>query len=221
MVGLVIVRVLVDSSGFVERACATSGPAELRKPAEAAALQWRFQTVELNGRPVPYVEANVSFKFVLDGVDKARYRAEEFIWMPAGKVIGRLRVPAGFKVEVYDYREGTVTTLHYADGADIVLQVGGMYRIPMFQDQVHELITSRESPEKVVRTGRFRDTQLRWREDNYRPRKLVGRDLSLMQVFPPNVGYRGVSPSRRAEFDDAMDSFVREVDRGAGSTLSR
>jgi hypothetical protein len=70
---------------------------------------------------------------------------ETFVWKMRGQIIGRLSVPKGpvdlkdktprlGRVEVYDYREGIVTTLRYQDGASIVLQTGGMYRLRMFQD---------------------------------------------------------------------------------------
>ncbi|WP_321473593.1 energy transducer TonB [uncultured Paludibaculum sp.] len=213
MSGLVTVLLLINAKGSVEQACATGGPGELRKPAEAAARQWKFRPVELNGQPVPYVAGAISFKFVLDAASKGASGLQVFVWAPAGKVIGRLRVPPGFKTEVYNYREGFVTTLHFADGASLVLQAGGMYRIPMFQGNNYALMGSSDVPKKTIRTGRIRGTRLLWREDNYHASPLVGSNLSIFQILPPNIGYHHVAPSRRAEFDEAMDSFQREGDR--------
>ena len=51
-------------------------------------------------------------------------QAEDFDWKYGGVRVGRLKVPAGFKVENYDYREGIVTTLLYQDGSRITLQSG-------------------------------------------------------------------------------------------------
>jgi hypothetical protein len=34
--------------------------------------------------------------------------------------------------------------LRYQDGASIVLQVGGMYRLPLFQDPEYKLVSSTE-----------------------------------------------------------------------------
>jgi len=105
-------------------------------------------------------------------------------------------------VEVYDYREGIVTTLRYQDGAYILLQSGGMYRIPLFQCPEYKLFSSTEHDRKTARTGRFTEGDRLWREDNYKPRAASG--------WPPNIGYAKVQPKQRIEFDAALDSFTRE-----------
>src|SRR5215472_12047748 len=96
--------------------------------------------------------------------------AEEFVWTFSGQLVGRLNVPTGFVVETYDYREGIVTTLRYSDGAYVVLQAGGMYRIPLFQDKENKLISSRELSMRTIRVGQFTSTELWWREDDYKPK---------------------------------------------------
>jgi len=136
---------------------------------------------------------------------------EEFVWKYGGRLIGHLHVPTSFTVETYNYREGIVTTLRYVDGAYIVLQVGFMYRIPLFQDKDHKLISSTEQATKTIRVGQFADAGLCWREDDFKPTKTSGKTVSLMALFPPNVGYGKVPPARRDEFDRALDSFVREL----------
>jgi hypothetical protein len=137
-------------------------------------------------------------------------RGEQFVWKCRGYLIGRLNVPGGFAVEVYDYREGVVTTLHYADGSFVVLQAGGMYRIPLFQDPEHKLLSSTEQETKTTRAGKFVNSELCWREDNFKPRKHKSKVPSILILFPPNIGYGKVPLARRAEFDRALDSFVRE-----------
>ena len=141
---------------------------------------------------------------------------EEFAWKYGGRLIGRLTVPKGFVVETYNYREGIVTTLRYPDGAHILLQVGGMYRIPLFQGADHDLISTTELDKKTIRVGRFASAELYWREDNYKPKKTSGKPISLLALFPPNVAYAKVSSVRRAEFDQALDSFVREIEKNTG-----
>lgn len=42
---------------------------------------------------------------------------EEFVWQYAGHTIGRLRVPTGFAIGTYNYKEGIVTTLRFSDRA--------------------------------------------------------------------------------------------------------
>ena len=141
---------------------------------------------------------------------------EQFVWAHGDRLIGRLNVPKGFMTETYDYREGIVTTLRYADGSFIVLQAGGMYRVPLFQDKEHRLVSSKELSAKTVRIGRFVDTSLCWREDNYKRGKLNADAVGWFALFPPNIGYGKVSPTQRAEFDRSLDSFVPEVGRQAG-----
>lgn len=50
--GLVVVEVWIDESGRVQRACAISGPAKLRRASEVAAYQARFSPTKLSGQPV-------------------------------------------------------------------------------------------------------------------------------------------------------------------------
>ena len=141
---------------------------------------------------------------------------ETFVWNHGGDVIGRLSVPKKYTVEVYDYREGIVTTLHYQDEAYIVLQVGGMYRLPLFQDPEYKLTSSTEKDFKTIRIGRTANGELHWREDNCRPKKVADKRhslLSIWAIWAPNIGYAKVNDDQKAEFDKSMDSFVREVDR--------
>jgi hypothetical protein len=67
----------------------------------------------------------------------------------------------------------------------------------------------------MVRVGLIANTGLHWREDNYRPTRVEGKRNSSLAVWPPNIGYAKVSPEQQVEFDEAIDSFVREVDRAA------
>jgi hypothetical protein len=138
--------------------------------------------------------------------------AEEFVWQHAGHTHGRLTVPSGCTVETHNYFEGIVTTLRYSDGAYIILQSGGMYRIPLFQDQEHKLLSITEQASKTVRVGRFAGSELCWREDNFMRKKVSGETVAPRDLFPPNVGYAKVPQARRAEFDGALDSFVREIE---------
>lgn len=135
----------------------------------------------------------------------------EFVWKYGRQFIGRLSVPAGFAVETYNYREGIVP-----DGAFIILQAGGLYRIPLFQEADHILLSSKELDAKTIRNGRFANAEIYWREDNYKPRRISGTPVSIVTLFPPNLGYAKVPPARRAQFDLALDSFTREIERIPG-----
>jgi len=137
---------------------------------------------------------------------------QEFVWRIGPRVIGRLKVPTGFQLELRSYREGILTTLRYPDGAYLVLQCGGMYRIPMLQGAGHVLNSSRQLEGKTIRLGQLADSDLFWREDDYTP----GQPATPHE-YPPNLAYDKVPPARRAEFDRALDSFEREIERPAGS----
>jgi TonB family protein len=63
--GTVLVRVMVDESGDVLTAEATSGPAPLREAAEAAAREARFTPTLLSGQPVK-VSGVITYNFVLE-----------------------------------------------------------------------------------------------------------------------------------------------------------
>ncbi|MCA1592167.1 MAG: energy transducer TonB, partial [Acidobacteria bacterium] len=62
--GLVEVEVVIDLSGKVISAKATSGPALLRDAAERAAMQARFSPTLLTGQPVK-VSGTITYNFTL------------------------------------------------------------------------------------------------------------------------------------------------------------
>jgi len=64
MSGLVTVDVVIDESGRVISAQATSGPTALREVAVQAALKARFSPTKLSGQPVK-VAGSISYKFAL------------------------------------------------------------------------------------------------------------------------------------------------------------
>lgn len=210
--GPVEVTALVDENGDVIWACGKGHPA-LTSAAEEAARQFKF--AKYFGAVEPWIAGRTPvvlyFDFRLNGGQQAS--ADEFLWKVHGNPIGRLDVPPGFKAETYDYREGVVTTLRYEDGASITLQSGGMFRIPLFQGSRYVLVSSTDLDTKTVRSGRSAKGNLYWREDNYIPKKISGPRISPLALVPPNLGYSEVSALRRSEFDHALDSFVREIDR--------
>jgi hypothetical protein len=64
MAGLVTVEVIVDETGKVISATATSGPGVLRDVAVQAALRARFSPTKLSGQPVK-VAGLINYKFAL------------------------------------------------------------------------------------------------------------------------------------------------------------
>jgi protein TonB len=63
--GVVSVDVVLDETGKVVSANATSGPAILREAAVQAALKARFSPTKLSGQPVA-VSGLITYKFALD-----------------------------------------------------------------------------------------------------------------------------------------------------------
>lgn len=66
--GKISVKILVDRDGNVVKACAFNGDEILQHVAEEAALQWKFKRDVVAGKQ-SYVEAGISFNFVLDKAD--------------------------------------------------------------------------------------------------------------------------------------------------------
>lgn len=66
--GLVIVKVLINSGGNVERACALNGDELVRSAAEAAALEWKFgdSRVLLQSKKADFLLSTIPFYFVLN-----------------------------------------------------------------------------------------------------------------------------------------------------------
>ena len=87
-----------------------------------------------------------------------------------------------------------------------------MYRVPLFQGPEYKLLSTTESDTKTVRIGRS-GSELHWREDNYRPKKVTDTRFSHLAVWAPNIGYSKARAERQVEFDNALNSFIREVDR--------
>ena len=137
----------------------------------------------------------------------------KFVWTYRGKILGSMQAPPGYSSETDNYVEGIVTTLHYRDGSYIIMQAGLMYRVPLFQNPENKLVASVDSAAKMIRVGEYTTSKRFWREDNYKPRKAVGTAVHFFSIIAPNVGYANVPLEKRNEFDKALDSFVREIER--------
>src|SRR4051812_27900665 len=54
-----------------------------------------------------------------------------------GRKVATIRVPARYREETVSYAEGVRTMLRYADGSYIIINVGGMTRLPFFTEPAH------------------------------------------------------------------------------------
>jgi hypothetical protein len=107
---------------------------------------------------------------------------------------GKLMVPPGYKVKVWNYKEGTVTYLRYADSSEIFLHHGFMMRVPILQGGRYREERSTDSGGLHTRSGKMKQGLQCWREDQYK-------------VYL-NVGYQGVPATKVAQFDKALDSIT-------------
>ena len=133
---------------------------------------------------------------------------ESFVWKYGNLIFGTLQVPSGFTDETENYREGIVTRLRYPDGSIFILQRGGMYRVPMFQDPDHLVDFSRKISNQTIRKGHYKGQSDVWGEVNYNPQiNSNHHPTSLLEIFGPNIGYEHVPRKRAKEFARALESF--------------
>lgn len=112
--------------------------------------------------------------------------------------IATINVPAGYKEETMSYVEGVKTVLTYPDGSYIILHVGGMIKLPFFTEPEHEVCERRQLPNRMTRSGKVRNAELFWREEN------------SIGVWPPtNIGFTNVPKDRLELFEKSLRSFVR------------
>jgi hypothetical protein len=118
-----------------------------------------------------------------------------FTWKSlSGQMIGTLRVPPGFKIRTWNYREGFITYLSYPDSSEIFLHTGSMMRVPILQGDEYIVSSEIRSSKPKVRIGVQRaNPKAHWREDQH-------------NVFL-NIGFERVPSARLDQFNAAMDSF--------------
>lgn len=121
-------------------------------------------------------------------------KTETFVWRYDTLTLGSLEVPTGYTAETENYLEGIVTRLSYPDGSSLVLQKGGLYRIPMFQDPEHVLDSSKPEEARTVRRGHYRGRSRCWGEIDFAPSKTDVAGKSVLSIFPPKPGIRTRSP---------------------------
>jgi hypothetical protein len=139
-----------------------------------------------------------------------------YTWEYKGEIHGTILIPPGFEAETQNYREGIITYLRYADSSCIVLQHGGMYRVPMFQEAQYVISKTEERTDRTVRTGSIQGTEYLWREDNMKRIPVPttpGKLHPLFYLYPPNIAYDKVPKNRASLFNEALNSFVWDIKR--------
>ncbi|MDT5123988.1 MAG: hypothetical protein QOC96_3470 [Acidobacteriota bacterium] len=126
-----------------------------------------------------------------------------FIWQYNGRVLGRIKIPAGYKEEgTENYVEGIVTRIHYRDDSTIILQSGGMYSSPMLQAPEYLLDKTEVISDRKIRRGKIKNEGLFWREDKL---KMGER---FFPYFPPNIAFDKVPKDHVELFEKSLDSFA-------------
>jgi len=146
------------------------------------------------------------------GKDEAKLVLVPYTWEYGATVHGIIQVPPGYKAETENYREGIITYLRYPDSSYIVLQQGGMYRVPMFQDPEYLISKTEDRADRVIRTGSIKGSDKLWREDNWKRQPIDERPGEqsphpLFLLFPPNIAYVKVTKDKRDLFNKALNSF--------------
>ncbi len=135
-----------------------------------------------------------------------------YSWEYKATVHGTIQVPPGYKAETENYKEGIITYLRYPDSSYIVLQHGGMYRVPMLQDPEYLINNTEDRADRVIRTGSIKGSEKLWREDNLKKQPIdrLSGNQSLhpfFYLFPPNIAYDKVPKDKRDLFNKALNSF--------------
>ena len=132
-----------------------------------------------------------------------------YSWGYGDAIHGRIEVPRGYEAETKNYQEGIITYLAYSDSSRIILQHGGMYRLPMLQDPEYVMTSTEERSDRTVRSGSIAGSTTLWREDNLKRTGSANENLrSFSLMFPPNIAYEHVPEERADLFNKALDSFV-------------
>jgi hypothetical protein len=142
------------------------------------------------------------------GQNQSQEHLVTFEWKYASRLYGALLVPSGYKEETRNYREGIVTYLHYHDSSYIILQRGGMFQIPMLQGPDYLADKTEDFPDRMMRSGRLEKTDLYWREFNFKRKKIAGRQIKFLDLFPPNIAFNRVPKERLELFNRALESFA-------------
>lgn len=96
-------------------------------------------------------------------------------------------------------------TLSYPDGSEITLQQGGMMQDP--HPNADQIVTRSESRDRVSRRGADTRSGTFWRLDSYKQKLPKNTSITWLELFPPTVGYDYVPKGRKAEFDNALNTF--------------
>ena len=83
-----------------------------------------------------------------------------------------------------------------------------MYSVPMLYQAEYMVDSNEKRNDRTVRSGTIEQTDRFWREDNLKPLVNQGdQNLSLSDVFPPNIAYEQVPKDRLDLFNQSLDSF--------------
>jgi hypothetical protein len=118
-----------------------------------------------------------------------------FTWAVAGDTIARIEVPKGFKESNWEYGEGIVTNLTYADSSYIVLHYGLDISLPLLKSPEHLIYNEVKKSNRTIRYGRVQHTKLRWREESLYP-------------VPINIAFSRVPANRLKTFERSLASIV-------------
>ena len=118
-----------------------------------------------------------------------------YTWAVAGDTIARIEVPKGFKENNWEYGEGIVTNLTYADSSYIVLHFGFNMSLPFLKSPEHLIYNEEKKSDRTIRYGRIQHTKLCWREENLYP-------------IPINIAFSRVPANKLKTFERSLASII-------------
>lgn len=128
-----------------------------------------------------------------------------FTWKWHTTIFTTLQVPAGYKEETENYKEGIITYLRYADGSYIILHRGGMMSLPLLKEPKYGVSKIEELDDRISRQGKMQNTDLFWREDKLKRSDGKGNGLQLLS---PNIAFSNVPKNRVELFNQSLNSYL-------------
>lgn len=116
-------------------------------------------------------------------------------------LLNDVKVPANYKEETKNYREGIISYLKYKDGSYIVIHRGGMIKLPFFAEESFYTTESKEKLEdRVFRCGKSKNQRLYWCEVNFK--RAVGIP------FPTNFAFDKVKKEDLILYKESLKTLV-------------
>ena len=128
----------------------------------------------------------------------------DYDWKYGEKILLKdIKIPAEFKEETRNYREGIISYLNYQDDSLIIIHRGGMMNLPFFVERDgYKTETKEEFADRTFRCGR--NKKLYWCEVNFK------RTAETMKAgpFPSNFAFDKIKKKNLELFKESLNTLV-------------